>query len=120
MKSTYPFTQQQRLLKAREYQFVFEQPCQSRDSYFTVLARANGQHFARLGLAIAKKRVRRAVDRNRIKRLIRESFRYHHSSLAAIDYIVLAKNGVEQINSHTLLDSLARHWLNLSRRCKKS
>lgn len=33
------------------------------------------QEFSRLGLAIPKKKVRRAIDRNRIKRLIRENFR---------------------------------------------
>ena len=33
------------------------------------------QSFSRLGLAIPKKKARRAIDRNRIKRLIREAFR---------------------------------------------
>jgi ribonuclease P protein component len=114
------FTRQQRLLKAKEYQFVFEQPYKLTDPYFTVLARVNQQQFARLGLAIAKKRVSLAVKRNRIKRLIRESFRHHQSSLAGIDVVVLAKNEIDKINNRTLLDSLARHWLKLSRRCKKS
>ncbi len=114
------FTRQQRLLKAKEYQFVFERPYKSTDPYFTVLARANQQQFARLGLAIAKKRVSLAVKRNRIKRLIRESFRHHQLSLAGIDAVILAKNRIDQINNRTLLDSLARHWLKLSRRCKKS
>jgi len=109
----YPFTRQHRLVKAQDYQLVFEQPGKSTDSYFTVLARNNERNFARLGLAIAKKRVKRAVERNRIKRLIRESFRHHHSSLPGLDYVVLTKNGVEQVNNHTLLSSLAKHWLNL-------
>lgn len=113
------FTRQQRLLKANEYQFVFNKSYKSTDPYFTILARANRQKFARLGLAIAKKRVSLAVKRNRIKRLIRESFRHHQFSLAGIDAVVLAKNSIDQINNHTLLDSLARHWLNVSRRCKK-
>jgi len=107
------FTRQQRLLKAKEYQFVFEQAYKSTDPYFTVLARANQQQFTRLGLTIAKKRVLLAVKRNRIKRLIRESFRHHQFSLAGIDAVVLARNGIDQINNRTLLDSLARHWLKL-------
>jgi len=120
MNGSYQFTRQQRLLKAQDYTYVFEQPIKSADPYLTILARANGLDLARLGLAISKKRLKRAVDRNRLKRLIRESFRHHQSLLAGLDCVVLAKNGVVQANNHTLLFSLARHWQQLSRRCKKS
>jgi ribonuclease P protein component len=120
MNAPYQFTRQLRLLKASEYKYVFDQPYKSSDRYLTVLARANARTFARLGLAIAKKRVKLAVARNRIKRLARESFRHHQSSLAGLDCVVLAKNGADQVNNHTLLHSLARHWQYLSRRCKKS
>jgi ribonuclease P protein component len=122
MSGPYPFTRKQRLLMAQDYKYVFEQPGKSTDRYLTVLARSNGRDFARLGLAITKKRLKRAVDRNRLKRLIRESFRHHQSHLAGLDCVVLAKSGVAQVNNHTLLLSLAKHWqqLSLSRRCKKS
>lgn len=120
MSEFYQFTRQQRLLKAQDYKNVFEQSCRSTDRYLTVLARTNRLDFARLGLAITKKRLKQAVDRNRLKRLIRESFRHHQSSLAGLDCVVLAKNGIAQVNNHTLLQSLARHWQQLSRRCKKS
>ncbi len=113
------FTRQQRLSSALEYKYVFDQPCKSTDRYFTVLARPNARAFARLGLAISKKRVKRAVDRSRIKRLSRESFRHHQLSLAGLDCVVLAKNGIEQVNNQTLLHSLAGHWQRLLRRCKK-
>ena len=43
---------------------------------------------ARLGLVIGKKLLRRAVDRNRVKRCIRESFRLRRSDLPACDLIV--------------------------------
>ncbi|MDM8560106.1 ribonuclease P protein component [Candidatus Parabeggiatoa sp. HSG14] len=118
---SYQFTRQQRLLKPSEYKYVFDQPCKSGDQYFTVLAKANGQRLARLGLAIAKKRVKQAVARNRIKRLIRESFRHQQPPcMAGLDCVVLAKNGTDQVNNHTLKHSLARHWQQLSHRCKKS
>ncbi|MEN8220394.1 MAG: ribonuclease P protein component [Pseudomonadota bacterium] len=120
MNGPYLFTRQLRLLKAQDYKYVFERPAKSTDPYLTVLARPNGRDFARLGLAISKKRLKRAVDRNRLKRLIRESFRHHQSHLAGLDCVVLAKNGVAQVNNHTLLLSLARHWQQLSHRCKKS
>jgi ribonuclease P protein component len=48
---------------------------------------------ARLGLVVAKKHLKRAVDRNRFKRLVRESFRSHQEQLAGLDVVVLARNG---------------------------
>lgn len=116
----FPFKQQQRLCKSQEYHYVFEQPYKSTDRYLTVLARVNALDFARLGLAITKKRVKNAVARNRIKRLIRESFRHHQSSLAGWDCVVLAKSGATCVNNHTLQRSLAKHWQYLSEQCKKS
>jgi ribonuclease P protein component len=118
--SLYQFTRQQRLLHSQEYKHVFDKPCKSTDRYLIVLARTNGQNFGRLGLAIAKKTVKRAVDRNRVKRLIRESFRHHQLSLAGFDCVILAKSGIVQVDNHTLLHSLAKHWQQISRRCKKS
>lgn len=118
MTSSYRFTRQQRLLKASEFKYVFIQPVKSADPYFTVLARANALTFARLGLAIGKKQVKLAVVRNRLKRLIRESFRLHQWHLVGLDCVVLARYGVVGINNQTLLQSLAGHWQRLSRQCQ--
>ncbi|MDM8566409.1 ribonuclease P protein component [Candidatus Halobeggiatoa sp. HSG11] len=112
------FTRQQRLLKARDYQFVFAKPYTSSDRYLTVLAREKKLPFARLGLAITKKRIKLAVARNRLKRLIRESFR--QQQIANLDYVVLAKSDAYQADNNILLNSLAKHWHKLSRQCKKS
>ncbi len=118
--SIYQFTRQQRLVKAKEYKYVFAQPCKLTCRYFTVLVKSNDLVCGRLGLAVAKKRVAMAVDRNRIKRLIRESFRHHQLALAGWDCVVLVKDGVTQANNRTLLNSLTKHWQHLPRRCKKS
>ena len=47
---------------------------------------------ARLGLAITKK-AKKAVDRNRLKRLCRENFRHRQASWVAIDVVVIVKAG---------------------------
>jgi len=116
MNSSYKFTRQARLLKATEYKNVFDKPYKSVDRYLTILARVNTHDLARLGLAITKKRVKLAVDRNRIKRLIRESFRHSQSHLIGLDCIVLAKSRTVEANNRTLLHSLAKHWHYLSTR----
>jgi ribonuclease P protein component len=65
-------------------------------------------HQARLGLAIAKKLLPRAVDRNRIKRIVRESFRLHQ--LQEYDFVVLARRDTGTATNDQLFLSLKHHW----------
>jgi ribonuclease P protein component len=98
---------------AASYARVFKKAARSKDKLFTVLYRSNDQQRARLGLAVAKKNCKLAVDRNRIKRIVRESFRQHQGDLAGTDIVVLNQAGTHKANNKALLDSLAGHW----RRC---
>jgi ribonuclease P protein component len=75
-----------------------------------VLFLPNGRPDARLGTAVAKKILRRAVDRNRVKRLIRESFRLRQHDLAGLDLVVMCARGIDLSNLQQLRDSLDRHW----------
>ena len=56
-----------------------------------LLYTSNRKSHPRLGLAISKKIIRKAVDRNRVKRMIRESFRLNQQQLGCFDIVVLAK-----------------------------
>ncbi|ALG66560.1 ribonuclease P protein component [Beggiatoa leptomitoformis] len=116
----YAFSRQQRLLKSADFKKVFEKSYKSGDRYLTVLARANGFPQARLGLAIAKKQIKLAVMRNRVKRLVRDSFRLHQHTLAGLDCVVLARQNLADIDNSTLLCSLTKHWRVLAAQCKKS
>ena len=77
---------------------------------FTVLCRANQAGTARLGLAISKKHSRRATARNRIKRIIRESFRHHSAELEGLDIIVMNAPNAERATNRELFASLDKHW----------
>lgn len=82
-----------------------------------MLAIRNELQHARLGLAIAKKTIRRAVDRNLIKRVIRESFRIQQRDLGTIDIVVLARKEALEVPSIQLRSSLQKHWKKLADRC---
>lgn len=112
----FQFGKSSRLLKPAEYKNIFSQPVRSADKYFTVLAKNNQMHEARLGLAVSKKNVRLAVQRNRLKRLSRESFRNHKTQLAGLDLVVLARHGTDRFNNKILLDSLSAHWKTIKRK----
>ena len=114
------FSRRLRLVCPADFKRVFQQACKSSGSEFTVLAIANQRDHPRLGLAIAKKHIRRAVDRNRIKRLIRESFRHNPILLSGLDIVVLARKGTEKYNNDILTTALNKHWKVLDQRCKES
>jgi len=88
---------------------VFAEPARSTDRFFTVLARPSGRSAARLGLTVSRRAAKRAVDRNKLKRLARESFR-HQTSLPPWDFVVLARAGADRALRGVLRASLDRHF----------
>lgn len=103
-----------RLRRAREFERAFKRGRRRTDNCFTVIAAANGLGRARLGLAIARRRVPRAVDRNRIKRVVRESFRRRAADLPPVDIVVLARSGIAGCDNARLFASLDDHWRELA------
>jgi ribonuclease P protein component len=113
------FSRQSRLLKPVQFGLVFKDPIRSDDNYFRVLARKNGQHHHRLGMAVSKKVCARAVDRNRVKRVIRECFRNRvvgQAGAGALDFVVMPKRRVVGENNSILDNSLINHWQRLIRK----
>jgi len=107
-----------KLLKAADYNHVFDKPVRSSDRYFTVLARPNKLLYARMGTAFSKKRVKLAVARNRLKRLSRESFRLTQDKFSA-DYVILAGTQCLKATNKQLFYSLEQHWQQLYKKCAK-
>ncbi len=114
------FTRSSRLLNAAEYAYVFARAQKQSNKHFTLLCRKNNLDIARLGLAIAKKQLRLAVSRNRIKRLIRESFRVNQELLVGLDIIVLTRTPVLKCTNKEIFTQLEQQWQQLVARCKKS
>lgn len=115
------FPRSARLLDASCYRAIFADSVKSADAFFTVLARTDGNGRGRLGLAISKKCARRAVDRNRLKRIVRESFRLHQHRLVGRDIVVLCRRGSINAANQRLFMSLADHWQQvLAKLCARS
>lgn len=73
----------------------------------------NAFGHARLGLAISKRVSKRAVERNRLKRLVRESFRRVRLQLPAVDVMVMAREQAAGVDGPQLLTQLDELWKKL-------
>jgi ribonuclease P protein component len=93
----YRFTRQQRLLNAADFQRVFDDTkFKASTRELLILGAANDLGHARIGFIVAKKNIRTAVHRNRIKRVIRENFRIHGGELNSVDLIIMARRGFDK------------------------
>lgn len=109
------FTRDARLNQPSEFKAVFRKPLVSADACFKILARANNGPVCRLGLAVSRQVDRKATGRNRIKRVVRESFRRKmmKSSPVALDIVVLPRRECDTISNDQLFESLHSHWRRL-------
>lgn len=116
------FPRSARLADARAYDVVFSDNRRLADRYWTVLVHHDSDNTqpreARLGLAIAKKRARRAVDRNRLKRVARESFRTIRRELDGRHVVVMNRDAASTASSSELRTALDALWTRLLRQSR--
>ena len=112
----YSFTYRERLHTTSQFQRVFDRATRSGSESFVLLSRENAVGHPRLGMVVAKRRARRSVDRNMVKRMIRESFRTSKAGLPACDYVVILKQPVGAAQRDRLRQQLIRLW----QRCTES
>lgn len=77
-----------RLLRREEYRAALAAGAAGVRRHFTLFARPNGLAQARIGIIVSSRVARRAVDRNRAKRLVREAFRRTRHRVAGLDIVV--------------------------------
>ncbi|NMT62752.1 ribonuclease P protein component [Marinobacter orientalis] len=110
------FPKSSRLLKPADYGQVFDD-VQIRVPHrnFLILATPNTLGHARIGLVFSKKNLRLAVQRNRVKRRVRETFR-HQTEFPALDIVVLGRRGLSELDNATLNATLTELWSRLRRK----
>lgn len=88
-------------------------PPRVKNPYFLIFAQNNGKTIGRLGLVVSRKVSARAVERNRIKRLIRESYRTCAADLSGLDVVVLARQAATRLDNNSFLKEIGKHWHNI-------
>ena len=119
MKSN-TFPRELRLVTPSQFSRVFDHPVKAVSDHITILAKFNDLQNPRLGLTIAKKKEKTAVGRNRIKRIIRDSFRLNQHNLPNIDIVVIARNQIGEAENKHLHKQLNKLWKKIALRCEQS
>ena len=113
--NTFCFPRAARLLQPTDFKQVFKSGRRIHTQHLMLVAAASPVSEPRLGLAISRRRVARAHERNRIKRYAREHFRVRRHQLPACDLVLLAKPGAaEQENQQ-----LHRQFMQLFAKCER-
>ena len=93
----FSFRPHQRLLNKADFDRVFQKAEHRASSGpILILCRSNNLDHPRLGLVVRKKMLKRAVDRNRLKRLAREAFRLRQHDLPKVDIVVLNRSAFKE------------------------
>lgn len=119
---SFAFPAAARLLQASDFKAVFDHALYKvHQPGFLILAinRKEADEFSRIGIIVAKKKLKRAHERNRFKRLTRESFRLHQQQMPALDIVIMAKQGADLLPNDQLHHDLDKAWQMLARRVHK-
>jgi ribonuclease P protein component len=103
------FPKNYRLTKTDEFSSVFGFRKAIKSSHFLLhyRLRSEGSDLgARLGVVVAKRLLRRSVDRNLLRRLVRERFRMLRSKLPSRDLIVRLANKPQLLDRRVLGDEI--------------
>lgn len=111
------FPRSARLTASADFQRVFSGAERVADRYFTLLIRPNALAGARLGLAISRRKAPRAVDRNRLKRIARDTFRRHRHCIGGCDIVLIGKPVARHASRAELNRSLERLWQRVASAC---
>ncbi|MFA5370412.1 MAG: ribonuclease P protein component [Sideroxydans sp.] len=104
------FTRQSRLSRRDDFSSLLKQKPKS-NQWFAVYSKQNKSGCTRLGLAVSKHLIPKAVQRNNIKRMIRECFRAINRDGIERDIVVKLRarlDKADQVTAYSLLAAILR------------
>lgn len=111
------FPKVNRVVDKRDYARVFNEAERVVAPCLVLLYCNNSLSYCRLGLAISKKHAAKAVERNWIKRRIREFFRHRKTRCTGLDIIFVSRPAIRGVDSQALTRDLEQLWRKLEQRC---
>jgi len=103
-----------RLLRPGDFSALRQSGKRLATKYFHCEYRPNETRSARLGMAVSRRVSKLAVERNRIRRQVRETFRLGRPTLPAWDVLVIARTNAATADSKILRVELIALWQKLA------
>jgi len=117
MRISFGYPRRLRLLSARDFRTVFDQvEVKAPSDLCLLLARFNSHDQPRLGFIISKKNIKRAVERNRIKRIARDYLRLHQYELPNLDIVFMGRKGLDKSSNEEIYQLLNKQFTKLKKR----
>jgi ribonuclease P protein component len=113
LKNDLSFPRNQRLVTKAEFKSIFDESTKASQRYLLALYKPNKTGNPRLGIIVGKKVAHRAVTRNKIKRVIRESFRVIQDQLSDLDIVVIARQQCDSLDKVQLREGIEKLWQKL-------
>ena len=105
----YTLTKGERIRRRSEFTALFQSGKRIHSEHLTVILRGNTSGVRRLGLVVGKRVGKKAVRRNRMKRLLREFFRLNkHRLPASQDILIVARKDFSPMKSQDLCRELEK------------
>jgi ribonuclease P protein component len=108
---------QRRLRRKSDFEAAYARGRRFGNGFFAVTAKPNDIGGPRLGLAVSVKNAGGSVERNRLRRTIRESFRLHQHDLPAVDIVVSARGRARDATGAELRANLLPLWKKVTEQC---
>lgn len=113
----YKFLSKHRIRHASEYTDVLKRGERFNTSCFSLSFLKTTHTFSRLGIVISKKNCALAVDRNHIKRVIREQFRLNQAAFSSVDVVVMLKSSTQKLSAEEQGECIKKLFSQLIVRC---
>jgi ribonuclease P protein component len=98
-----------------EFSSVIRFRCSASSELIQIFVKPNGLFHARLGLIVAGKIERLAVNRNRVRRILREVFRARQQELAGVDIVVRLRCRISPNNTPQMMAEAEKLMIQLQR-----
>ena len=108
------FNKKNRLASKQDFRSVFASACKLSRVGLRVIYLPNQLGSARLGIIINKQQVRLAVQRNRLRRGARESFRHHLAALEGLDIVLMMRAECVALDTKVLRERIDNLWQKIS------
>jgi ribonuclease P protein component len=104
------FPRDYRLVSKAEYQSLFDKSEKANQRHLLALYKVNAMAHARVGIIVGKRVAKKAVTRNTIKRIVRESFRANQPNLKGLDIVIIARQQCDKLNKLQLREGIDKLW----------